>query len=610
MLSWVLSGIINSMRALDEKNRPSSAHSRYSKEILLRRCVFATLAAASVAAVLVLAALSLAADGFDAVDILLLALFGMTTPLLGLTFASSVIGFFIMRFTDDPGTYVMPLAANAVSPSAIATSTAIVMCVRNEATDRVVRNLQAMIADIAASGCANRFHVYVLSDTSTPDIVSAESEAFGELARRWAGRLPVTYRRRPANTGFKAGNIRDFLERWGANHDLMVILDADSYMPASGILRMVGIVEANPTLGILQSLVIGMPSTSAFARVNQFGMRLGMRSWTIGSTWWQADCGPYWGHNAVIRIAPFIEHCAIPVIPGSGLLSGYALGHDTIEAALMRRAGYEVRVLPEEDLGWEENPPTLIEFVRRDLRWYQGTLQYFFFTRLPGLAVVTRFQLVISILMFLGSPAWIVILIVASVMLSATRLPFGFVDPGYGAALLTTVLVMWFSTKAAAVVDVLARPDLRRQYGGIFRFLVGVGVQMVFFLILLPIMWTAHGLFLAGLPLGRAIGWMGQVRDDHSVSWSTALRNLWPQTLIGTACLMLLGIKQPGALPYVFVLWAIALLLAVPFCVVTSLPSVGLALARIGICRLPEETEPPIALETLELPALKAISSD
>ena len=42
----------------------------------------------------------------------------------------------------------------------------------------------------------------------------------------------------------------------------------------------------------------------------------------------------------------------------------------------MRRAGYEVRVLPEEDLGWEENPPTLLEFIRRDQRWCQGNLQY------------------------------------------------------------------------------------------------------------------------------------------------------------------------------------------------------------------------------------------
>ena len=212
----------------------------------------------------------------------------------------------------------------------------------------------------------------------------------------------MTYRRREANTGFKAGNIRDFLDRWGDDHDFMVTLDADSFMPASAILRMVGIIERDPTLGILQSLVIGMPSTSAFTRLFQFGMRLGMRSWTIGSAWWQADCGPYWGHNAVIRVAPFKRHCAIPPLPGRGILRGEVLSHDQIEAALMRRAGFDVRVLPDEDLGWEENPPTLVEYIRRDLRWLQGTLQYVFFIGRPGLKIVSRFQLVFAMLMFVG----------------------------------------------------------------------------------------------------------------------------------------------------------------------------------------------------------------
>ena len=408
------------------------------------------------------------ADSY-AVDLLLLALFGATTPWLAIGFWNATIGFFIMRFTDDPSRYVVPQAARRVSPSAIVASTAILMCVRNELPDRVVRNLDAMMADIDGAGYADRFHVYVLSDTSLPDLLSAEAEAFGELARRWTGRLPLTYRRRTANTGYKAGNIRDFLDRWGDAHDLMVTLDADSYMTASAILRMVGIVQANPKLGILQGLVVGMPSTSAFARIFQFGMRLGMRSWTIGSAWWQADCGPYWGHNAVIRVAPFKRHCAIPVLPGKGLLRGHVLSHDQIEAALMRRAGYDVRVLPEEDLGWEENPPTLIEFIRRDLRWCQGTLQYVFFAGIPGLEVVSRFQLLFAMLMFVGSPAWIGLLLVSTLVLAATPSPVAFVDGDYGVALLATILVMWFAPKVATIVDVLCRPILRRRFGGTFK---------------------------------------------------------------------------------------------------------------------------------------------
>jgi membrane glycosyltransferase len=128
-----------------------------------------------------------------------------------------------------------------------------------------------------------------------------------------------------------------------------------------------------------------MPSTSAFARVFQFGMRLGMRSYTLGSAWWQGDCGPHWGHNSVLRLKPFDAHCHIAPLPGDGPLAGHVLSHDQIEAVLMRRAGYEVRVLPEENLGWEENPPTLMEFIRRDLRWCQGNMQYWRFLFLPGL---------------------------------------------------------------------------------------------------------------------------------------------------------------------------------------------------------------------------------
>ena len=117
-----------------------------------------------------------------------------------------------------------------------------------------------------------------------------------------------------------------------------------------------------------------MPSASPFARIFQFGMRLGMRSYTLGSAWWQGDCGPFWGHNAIVRIAPFIRLRAAGAREGAG--EGHILSHDQIEAVLMRKAGYEVRVLAEEGSSFEQNPPTLLEFLRRDLRWCQGNMQY------------------------------------------------------------------------------------------------------------------------------------------------------------------------------------------------------------------------------------------
>jgi len=339
-----------------------------------------------------------------------------------------------------------------------------------------------------------------------------------------------------------------------------------------------------------------MPSTSAFARLFQFGMRLGLRSWTIGSAWWQGDCGPYWGHNAILRIAPFKQHCAIEPLAGTGILSGHILSHDQIEAALMRRAGYEVRVLPEEDLGWEENPPTLIEFLRRDQRWLQGTLQYVFFIGLPGLRPVSRIQLLFAMLMFTGSPAWIGLWLLGTAMLAAAPQTGAFLDARYGVPLLTLILVMWFAPKVATMVDVLCRPALRRGFGGPLRFSASVIAETAFWLMLSPIMWTCHTLFFAGLPFGKVIGWGAQLRDDHALSWSTAFAKLWPQTLLGAVGLLAVALSHPMALPLVFILIAGGPLLAVPLCVVTSWPSVGLALQRLGIGRLPEETDPPAAL--------------
>ena len=193
-------------------------------------------------------------------------------------------------------------------------------------------------------GVAHLFHVYLLSDTSDPGIVAAEEVCFDAFAAEWRDAVPVTYRRRAVNTAFKSGNIRDFCDRWGSDHELAITLDADSFMAAEPVLRLVRIMQANPTLGLLQTLIVGLRSVSAFARIFQFGMRLGMRSFTLGGAWWQGDCGPYWGHNAILRLEPFVAHCRMPVLPQRGPLGGHLLSHDQIEAVLMRRAGYEVRV--------------------------------------------------------------------------------------------------------------------------------------------------------------------------------------------------------------------------------------------------------------------------
>src|SRR5215472_4585367 len=388
------------------------------RSIAARRATVAALNVVTMAGLLWLAAAALSPGGYGLVDWALLISFAITLPWTVVGFWNAAIGLAIMRFARNPIALVFPAAARVRGDEPIIASTAILICIRNEPPDRVLRNLEPMLRGLAEAQAAARFHVYVLSDTSDAAIAAAEEQGFGALAKKWQSEIGLTYRKRARNTGFKAGNIRDFCERWGARHDFAVTLDADSFMTAPGILKLVRIMQADPALGILQSLVIGMPSTSAFARVFQFGMRLGMRSYTLGSAWWQGDCGPYWGHNAILRLAPFMAHCALPVLPERGVLGGHVMSHDQIEAVLMRRAGYQVRALPDETLGWEENPPTLIEFIRRDLRWCQGNMQYWQFLSLPRLKPVSRFQLAIALLMFLGSPAWMLLLILGSALVA------------------------------------------------------------------------------------------------------------------------------------------------------------------------------------------------
>jgi membrane glycosyltransferase len=569
-----------------------------------RRVLIGVLFATTMAGSLALMAVALSPGGFDIVDYAILALFAVTLPWMVAGFWNAAIGFLIMRFAPDPIAAVTPIAAGIRGNEPITASTAILICIRNELPERVIRNLEPTMNGLSAAGVGDRFHVYVLSDTNDAEVATIEEARFGALASRWRGRVALTYRRRAINTGYKAGNIRDFCERWGNEHEFAVTLDTDSFMTADAILRLVRIMQADPKLGILQGLVVGLPSTSAFARIFQFGMRLGMRSYTIGSAWWQGDCGPYWGHNAVLRLKPFMAHCELPVLAKNETSDVHILSHDQIEAVLMRRAGYDVRVLPEEELGWEENPPTLIEFIRRDLRWCQGNMQYWRFMTLPGLKAVSRYQLAIAILMFVGSPAWIGMLVLGTLSVAFAESPAAVIRPDTGLAVFILLLVMWFAPKIASVIDILSRRQARGTFGGTPRFVASVAIETVFFILLCPIMWFGHTIFLCGLLFGREIGWIEQTRDDHAVPFALALRNLWPHTLLGCGAIGVLALTHPEAIPYALFLVA-GPALAIPFALATALPAVGSALTRIGIGRLPEETAPPAALSELALPAIE-----
>lgn len=565
-----------------------------------RRLLFVTLLAISFAGLSALMAMTLSPGGYSALDLFILFCFMVTLPWTIIGFWNAVIGLLIMRLTRNPVEAVCPIDHD-IADRPLTSSTALLSCVRNEDTESLETNLTAMVSHLVRAGDAEHFKLYVLSDTDMDDVALNEQQMTARLQDRFAGQMEIVYRRRTDNHGFKAGNVEDFCDRWGDQHDFMLVLDADSYMSTEAITGLVRRMEANPQVGILQSLVVGLPTDSAFARVFQFGMRLGMRSYTIGSAWWQGDCGPYWGHNAIIRIAPFKDHCRLPELPGKGPLSGTILSHDQVEAVLMRRAGYEVRVLPLETGSYEANPPHLLEFIRRDLRWCQGNLQYRRLLAMPDLKPVSRAQLFLAILMFLGSPAWIGFMTAAAVLGAVSdQMPY---RPDTGAILFFTVLTMVFAPKLATVADVLARKDLRRAFGGPIRVVLSVGAEILYSAMLAPIMAVAHTLFMGGLIFGKTIGWGAQARGVQRLPVKLALQKLWPQTLFGLAGLVWLT-GQPIGLVWPVIPVAVGPLLASIIAVTTSTRTLGEIAIRSTLWRIPEESAPPEELLDLHLPAL------
>ena len=347
-----------------------------------------------------------------------------------------------------------PYAAAGDEPVPLRIKTAVFMTVRNEDPERAILRLKTVKASVDATGEGGAFSWFVLSDTNDPAVGAAEEAAVDAWKAADPDRDRIVYRRRTDNTGYKAGNVRDFCARWGKDFALMLPLDADSLMSGDQIVRLVRMMQAHPKIGILQSLVVGMPSASAFARIFQFGMRHGMRSYTMGQAWWVGDCGPFWGHNALVRIKPFHEQCDLPMLPGTPPLGGHVLSHDQVEATLMRRAGYEVRVLPVERGSWEENPPTMLEFARRDVRWCQGNMQYLKLLDLPGLYPMSRFQLVWAILMFIGIPAWTLMIALLPVAAWEGRSVPDF-PTGLASGLYVTFFAMYLMPKIAGVLDVM-----------------------------------------------------------------------------------------------------------------------------------------------------------
>ena len=534
-----------------------------------RRVVLLGLIGGNVAMLLGLAWLTLAPGGPGALKIALAVCIVLNAPWLGLSAATGLVGAAIRLGAADPVAAVLPTLRGMEMGQAPLPRTAIAVCLRDEAVAPVAARLAGLLAGLAAAGQAEGFVACLLSDTTEPALAAEERRAAAALAARF-GAARVCYRRREENIGFKAGNVMSFLDAQAdaaaGGFELMLCLDADSDMSPAAVLRLVGIMRAEPRLAIVQATFAGHPAADLFARLLQVGHRQGLRVWATGQAWWQADQGPYWGHNAIVRIAPFRACCRLGLLPdGQSILS-----HDHIEAARLQAAGWAVRVLPDDTGSHEEQPPSLPEFIRRDVRWAAGNLQYRFLLRDRSLGRVGRLQMLQAILHYALTPFWFAMLPLSALLCAsggaaAVRL-------GPLLALLCCGAAQLHAPKLLGTLEALLRPAVARPLGGRRAVLRAAVAELAFTALLdtlLALGKAAAVLWLLASIRRRGAGWGRSERGGGRLGAAAAARQFWPHSLVGLLIAGLFGTGSWTAL--LLALPAVAgLILSIPFAIVTS----------------------------------------
>lgn len=571
-----------------------------------------------VASVIVLAVIAtslffiiVTANGITNLHVVQITLLLLCCSWLSWGFITAVFGM-VSRLRAEP----RPLRPDYVPQD----KTAILVPVYNEDAEAVYARVAAMIEGLTSIDRLEHFHVHVLSDSTKAECVAEERRGHSALLTRLslAGRL--FYRHREKNTGRKAGNIADFVTRNGGAYAYMLVLDADSLMAPDTILEMVARMDDDPELALLQTQPLIINRRTIFGRALQFSAALFSPVFSRGIAALQGREGPFWGHNAIIRVRAFAAHCGLPSLPGKPPLGGHILSHDYVEAALLARAGLKVRVDPDLGGSFEEAPANIIEYAKRDRRWCQGNLQHSRLLFASGLKWWSRVSLVNGIMAYVASPIWLMFLIVS--LLDPVLAP----EPNYfpsdslfpvfpkpetqKALLLLFGIVVLLLLPKTIITFSSALTQRRKRFGGAIAVIAGATSELVLTSMLAPIMMMLQSKAIAEILVGADSGWPATDRDDEGLSLSTAFAASWWMVLAGT---LVLGATIAYAPDVIW--WTLPIagpLIIAPFLIsFTASPSVGDWVRANGLFETPFESQPdPVIVKAAEWRSRLNLSPD
>jgi membrane glycosyltransferase len=389
---------------------------------------------------------------------------------------------------------------------------------------------------------------------------------------------------------------------WGALYEYMVVLDADSLMTAATLTRLVDIMDANPRAALIQVAPMLVGGESLFARSQQFASWVYGRVYAAGLAKLQGPDGNYWGHNAIIRVTPFMQHCGLPVLPGRPPLGGEIMSHDFVEAALLRRAGWDVWLTTELGGSYEASPPTLIDHLKRDRRWCQGNLQHVKLLFAEGFRAQSRLHLAFGAMSYLSSPLWLMLIVLFfsyAVQLEGAKpvtyvgrypilsWPISHSVTFVGLVLATAVLL--YAPKFIAAVLVLRDAARARAHGGVRGVLTSLLAESMLSTLLAPVMMLSHSWFVLSALIGRSVGWGSQKRGGSGVDLRDSFVAFAPHTAVATAAGALAWYWTPATFWWYLPLLS-GLVVAIVLCWFTSNPARGLDARRRGLFLVPSES--------------------